>query len=76
MKRTHGAIAQLGERYRGTDELFYGIHEQNSGSVEVGGSIPPGSTKHKTLTRARGGFLFVLIPRRRTAEGGRWLARV
>ena len=31
MKRTHGAIAQLGERYRGT--------------VEVGGSIPPSSTK-------------------------------
>ena len=27
-----GAIAQLGER--------------NTGSVEVGGSIPPGSTKH------------------------------
>ena len=53
-----GAIAQLGER--------------NTGSVEVGGSIPPGSTKHKTLTLARGGFLFVLIPRSRTAEGVRW----
>jgi|AVFP01.1.fsa_nt_gi hypothetical protein len=30
-----GAIAQLGER--------------NTGSVEVGGSIPPGSTKRKAV---------------------------
>ena len=35
VKRTHGAIAQLGERYRGM--------------VEVVGSIPPGSTNRNLL---------------------------
>ena len=42
MKRAsleHGVIAQLGERYNGI--------------VEVGGSIPPGSTKLQVFLRSR-----------------------
>ena len=38
MPASFGAIAQLGER--------------NTGSVEVGGSIPPGSTKNPGFRRA------------------------
>jgi hypothetical protein len=38
-----GALAQLGER--------------NTGSVEVSGSIPLGSTKNQSLVRKCGGFL-------------------
>ena len=41
--QANGAIAQLGER--------------NTGSVEVGGSIPPGSTKSKGIRfRTSAGF--------------------
>jgi hypothetical protein len=43
--RLFGALAQLGER--------------NTGSVEVSGSIPLGSTKNESLARKCGGF-FVL----------------
>ena len=41
--RLFGALAQLGER--------------NTGSVEVSGSIPLGSTKNESLARKCGGFL-------------------
>ena len=41
--RLFGALAQLGER--------------NTGSVEVSGSIPLGSTKNESLARTCGGFL-------------------
>ena len=40
--RLFGALAQLGER--------------NTGSVEVSGSIPLGSTKNESLTQVRGIF--------------------
>ena len=47
-RKKFGALAQLGER--------------NTGSVEVSGSIPLGSTKQQTLVRKCGGFLFVVTP--------------
>ena len=44
--RLFGALAQLGER--------------NTGSVEVSGSIPLGSTKYESLARKCGGFFLAL----------------
>ena len=45
--RLFGALAQLGER--------------NTGSVEVSGSIPLGSTKNESLARRCGGFFWFCI---------------
>ena len=47
--RLFGALAQLGER--------------NTGSVEVSGSIPLGSTKNQSLVLKCGGFFLVLMIR-------------
>jgi hypothetical protein len=44
----NGAIAQLGER--------------NTGSVEVGGSIPPGSTKLLEKSQTDDGWTFIRLP--------------
>jgi len=41
------------------DVLRLLVIASSTGSVEVGGSIPPSSTKQTTLSRKRGGFLFV-----------------